>query len=93
MGYNSNLVSTFLFIATLCVLLPQASAFGAGDIPDFAYLNGQSPSVVTGVILFVSSCRELKQTRLSVMVTHSSHTLTFVLMHVQAISKMCSLSC
>jgi hypothetical protein len=42
MGYNSNLVSTFLFIATLCVLLPQASAFGAGDIPDFAYLNGQS---------------------------------------------------
>ncbi|KAJ2923604.1 hypothetical protein H1R20_g13491, partial [Candolleomyces eurysporus] len=42
MGYNSNLVSTFLFIATLCVLLPQASAFGAGDIPDFAYLNDKA---------------------------------------------------
>lgn len=33
--------NTFLF-ATVCLLvfLPTASAFGAGEIPDFAYLNG-----------------------------------------------------
>lgn len=42
MSYNYNLTTTFLFVATLCVLLPQANAFGAGDIPDFAYLNGTS---------------------------------------------------
>lgn len=43
MGYSTNLYSTFLFLATICVLVPQASAFGAGDIPDFAYLNGAAP--------------------------------------------------
>lgn len=37
-----NLTTTFLLIATLCVLLPQACAFGAGDIPDFAYLNDKA---------------------------------------------------
>lgn len=42
MGYNTNIYSTLLFVATLCVLLPQASAFGAGDIPDFAYLNDKA---------------------------------------------------
>jgi hypothetical protein len=43
MGYSTNIYSTFLLLATLCVLVPQASAFGAGDIPDFAYLNGAAP--------------------------------------------------
>lgn len=42
MGYNYSLTTTFLFVATICVLLPQASAFGAGDIPDFAYLNDKA---------------------------------------------------
>lgn len=51
MGYNSSIVTTFLFIATLCILLPEASAFGAGDIPDFAYLNGWSFDV-TGYTLW-----------------------------------------
>jgi hypothetical protein len=32
-----------LFVTIFIALLPlQASAFGAGDIPDFAYLNGSS---------------------------------------------------
>lgn len=50
MGYNNNLASTFLFVATLCVLLPQVSAFGAGDIPDFAYLNGATPIVIDAML-------------------------------------------
>ena len=36
-----------VLIATVCILLPQAHAFGAGDIPDFAYLNGELELVVT----------------------------------------------
>jgi hypothetical protein len=34
--------SGFLLVfAVLLVLAPSAHAFGAGDIPDFAYLNGE----------------------------------------------------
>jgi hypothetical protein len=34
--------SSFLLVfAVLLVLTPSAYAFGAGDIPDFAYLNGE----------------------------------------------------
>lgn len=33
--------NTFLLLTILVVLLPvETYAFGAGDIPDFAYLNG-----------------------------------------------------
>lgn len=41
MAFAPSLSTTFLLIATVCILLPQAHAFGAGDIPDFAYLNGK----------------------------------------------------
>ncbi|KAH6912796.1 heterokaryon incompatibility Het-C [Coprinopsis sp. MPI-PUGE-AT-0042] len=42
MALAPSLTTTFLLIATVCVLLPQAHAFGAGDIPDFAYLNDKA---------------------------------------------------
>ncbi|TFK17376.1 Het-C-domain-containing protein [Coprinopsis marcescibilis] len=42
MAFTPNIYTTFLFVATLCVLLPQAQAFGAGDIPDFAFLNDKA---------------------------------------------------
>lgn len=36
-----SLLSTLLVITVVLVLLPgEAAAFGAGDIPDFSYLNG-----------------------------------------------------
>jgi hypothetical protein len=36
-----SLTTTLLILTVLVVLLPsEAYAFGAGDIPDFAYLNG-----------------------------------------------------
>jgi hypothetical protein len=36
-----NLTTTLLLITIVLVLLPtEAAAFGAGDIPDFSYLNG-----------------------------------------------------
>ena len=39
----SNLTTTLLILTVLLVLLPaETYAFGAGDIPDFAYLNGRS---------------------------------------------------
>jgi len=40
----SSLTPGLLFLTVFIALLPlQVSAFGAGDIPDFAYLNGLSP--------------------------------------------------
>ncbi|KAI0800815.1 heterokaryon incompatibility protein Het-C-domain-containing protein [Fomes fomentarius] len=39
----NTLASTFLVLTLLLVLLPSETyAFGAGDIPDFAYLNGKA---------------------------------------------------
>jgi hypothetical protein len=39
----SSLTPGFLFVTIFIALLPQqASAFGAGDIPDFAYLNDKA---------------------------------------------------
>lgn len=36
----SRLTTTLLIVTTLLVLLPvETYAFGAGDIPDFSYLN------------------------------------------------------
>ncbi|KDQ31260.1 hypothetical protein PLEOSDRAFT_1111739 [Pleurotus ostreatus PC15] len=38
-----NITTTLLILTVLLVLLPpEAYAFGAGDIPDFAYLNGKA---------------------------------------------------
>ncbi|KAI0274933.1 heterokaryon incompatibility Het-C [Gloeopeniophorella convolvens] len=38
-----SLTSTLLLVTTLLVLLPaQVTAFGAGDIPDFSYLNDKA---------------------------------------------------
>ena len=45
----SSLTPGLVFVTIFIALLPlQASAFGAGDIPDFAYLNGASyhPSTI-----------------------------------------------
>jgi hypothetical protein len=38
--------TTTLLLITVCflVLIPSVSAFGAGEIPDYAYLNGSSPA-------------------------------------------------
>jgi len=42
-----NLSTTLLLFAIVVVLLPvETYAFGAGDIPDFSYLNGCSTTVV-----------------------------------------------
>jgi hypothetical protein len=41
MSMMSNLTDKILILTVLLVLLPvETLAFGAGDIPDFAYLNG-----------------------------------------------------
>jgi len=41
MALTTSLTNTFLLLTVLVVLLPvETYAFGAGDIPDFAYLNG-----------------------------------------------------
>jgi len=46
MSFLPNLTS-ILFLTALLVLLPvETLAFGAGDIPDFAYLNGLKFSMV-----------------------------------------------
>lgn len=38
----NSFATTFLILVVLLVLLPSETyAFGAGDIPDFAYLNGK----------------------------------------------------
>lgn len=38
----SSLPSTILLLSALLILLPSpARAFGAGEIPDFSYLNGE----------------------------------------------------
>ncbi|EAU92260.1 heterokaryon incompatibility protein HET-C [Coprinopsis cinerea okayama7 len=42
MAFTPSLTTTFLIVATVCILLPRAHAFGAGDIPDFAYLNDKA---------------------------------------------------
>ncbi|TFK41913.1 heterokaryon incompatibility protein Het-C-domain-containing protein [Crucibulum laeve] len=43
MGFTPNLTTTFLLLTVLIVLLPtETYAFGAGDIPDFAYLNDKA---------------------------------------------------
>ncbi|ELU39862.1 heterokaryon incompatibility protein HET-C [Rhizoctonia solani AG-1 IA] len=34
-----SFTTTLLVVALLCVLVPNVAAFGAGDIPDYAYLN------------------------------------------------------
>ena len=37
-----TIVTTFLVLTVILVLLPsEVAAFGAGDIPDFSYLEGQ----------------------------------------------------
>ncbi|QRW12015.1 heterokaryon incompatibility protein Het-C protein [Ceratobasidium sp. AG-Ba] len=38
----SFLVTTLLVTVLLCVLVPHVAAFGAGDIPDYAYLNDKA---------------------------------------------------
>lgn len=44
MAFSPNLTNAFFLFALLTVLLPaETYAFGAGDIPDFAYLNGEFP--------------------------------------------------
>lgn len=36
-----NLTTNLLILAVILIVLPtETYAFGAGDIPDFAYLNG-----------------------------------------------------
>lgn len=41
MSFVPNLINKILILTVLLVLLPvETLAFGAGDIPDFAYLNG-----------------------------------------------------
>jgi hypothetical protein len=35
------IVTTFLVLTVILVLLPEVAAFGAGDIPDFSYLEGR----------------------------------------------------
>lgn len=38
----NNFTATLLVVTVLLVLLPtETYAFGAGEIPDFAYLNGE----------------------------------------------------
>ncbi|KAG8709800.1 hypothetical protein FRC08_018045 [Ceratobasidium sp. 394] len=37
-----SFTTTLLVVALLCVLVPHVAAFGAGDIPDFAYLNDKA---------------------------------------------------
>ena len=42
MAFSPSLTNAFFLVALLAVLLPaETYAFGAGDIPDFAYLNGE----------------------------------------------------
>jgi hypothetical protein len=41
MSFVPNLIDKILILTVLLILLPaETLAFGAGDIPDFAYLNG-----------------------------------------------------
>jgi hypothetical protein len=41
MSFVPSLINKILILTALLVLLPvETLAFGAGDIPDFAYLNG-----------------------------------------------------
>jgi len=41
MAFTPTITHTFLLLTVLVILLPaETYAFGAGDIPDFAYLNG-----------------------------------------------------
>ncbi|KDR85638.1 hypothetical protein GALMADRAFT_218734 [Galerina marginata CBS 339.88] len=43
MAFSPSLTNSFFLLALLVVLLPvQTCAFGAGDIPDFAYLNDKA---------------------------------------------------
>ncbi|CUA69646.1 hypothetical protein RSOLAG22IIIB_04023 [Rhizoctonia solani] len=37
-----SFTTTLLVVTLLCVLVPNVAAFGAGDIPDFAYLNDKA---------------------------------------------------
>ncbi|KAG9105406.1 hypothetical protein FRC07_009308, partial [Ceratobasidium sp. 392] len=37
-----SLTTTLLVVVLLCVLVPHVAAFGAGDIPDYAYLNDKA---------------------------------------------------
>ncbi|QRV83280.1 heterokaryon incompatibility protein Het-C protein [Ceratobasidium sp. AG-Ba] len=37
-----SFTATLLIVALLCLLTPQVAAFGAGDIPDYAYLNDKA---------------------------------------------------
>jgi len=47
MSFLPNLISKLLFLTVVLVLLPvETLAFGAGDIPDFAYLNGLKISML-----------------------------------------------
>jgi hypothetical protein len=42
MASSKNFTTTLLLLTVILVLLPDTVyAFGAGDIPDFAFLNGQ----------------------------------------------------
>lgn len=34
-------ITTLFIVLTVLVLAPSVHAFGAGDIPDFAYLEGE----------------------------------------------------
>lgn len=69
-----SLTNTFLLITFLVVLLPvKTYAFGAGDIPDFAYLNGaqsESPSNIVDEFSFSNRSPHIHiQTKPSVMET------------------------
>ncbi|KAH7334385.1 heterokaryon incompatibility protein Het-C-domain-containing protein [Rhizoctonia solani] len=37
-----SLTTTLLVVVVLCALIPNVAAFGAGDIPDYAYLNDKA---------------------------------------------------
>ncbi|KAG8716996.1 hypothetical protein FRC09_014920 [Ceratobasidium sp. 395] len=37
-----SFTTTLLVVALLCMLVPHVAAFGAGDIPDYAYLNDKA---------------------------------------------------
>lgn len=51
-----TIVNIFLVLTVLVVLSPGVRAFGAGDIPDFAYLEGMLVALIVcaGVLLIIT---------------------------------------
>lgn len=47
-----NLTTNLLILAVILIVLPtETYAFGAGDIPDFAYLNGMKSRLLLPEVL------------------------------------------